>query len=205
MKKCKLCPYRKTCKDECYGENPCSFAKAFDALGKKLDLKTVCIESLRSQRDEALAKVPEHRIIGDYVLTQIQNAFNSKTSWWLTKKGCALALYCFTGTDQKEVERQVENLDPYIGLLDERLNATKINECVYDIALVAQHMIEEHSIEVEDSRELFDSILDWAREFEAGFTQDENYSGYYLERIEEFAEEMLLERYGAIRGEEETE
>ena len=66
-------------------------------------------------------------------------------------------------------------------------------------------MIEEHSIEVEDSRELFDSILDWAREFEAGFTQDENYSGYYLERIEEFAEEMLLERYGAIRGEEETE
>lgn len=195
MKKCKPCPYRRTCKDECYGENPCSFAKAFDALGKKLDLKTVCIESLRSQRDEALAKVPEHRIVGDYVLTPVHNAFNKKTSWWLTKKGYALALYCFTGTDPKEVERQIGSLDQYTNLLDRFSNARKINECVYDIALVAQHMIEEHSIEVEDSRELFDNILAWAWEFESEFTQDEDYSGYYLERIEEFAEEKLRYTY----------
>lgn len=200
MKKCKLCPYRRTCKDECYGENPCSFAKAFDALGKKLELKMVCIESLRSQRDEALAKVPEHRIIGEYVLTPIQNAFNGKTSWWLTKKGCVMALYCFTGTDPKEVERQVENLGPYTRLLNERLNSTKVNECVYDIALVAQHMIEEHSIEVENSRELFDNVLEWAREFEAGFTEEEDAAGDYMEHIEEFAEEMLRSTYPVKQG-----
>lgn len=35
MKKCKLCPYRRHCRNECYGENPCVFAKAFDGLQKK--------------------------------------------------------------------------------------------------------------------------------------------------------------------------
>ncbi len=197
MKKCKLCPCRKTCKDECYGENTCDFAKAFDRLGHKLDLKTVCIESLRDERDKAKEKVPEHRIIGEYVLTPIQNAFNGKTSWWLTKKGCMLALYCFTGTDPIEVEYQVDNLDQYIRLLNERINAVKVNECVYDISLMAQHMIEEHTIEVDDSRELFDSILEWAREFEAGFTEEEDGAGEYMERIEEFAEEMLRGTYAA--------
>lgn len=33
----KICPYRRLCRDECYGENPCSFAKAFDGLQKKID------------------------------------------------------------------------------------------------------------------------------------------------------------------------
>lgn len=37
MKKNKLCPYKKHCRDECYGENPCSFAKAFDGLQRKID------------------------------------------------------------------------------------------------------------------------------------------------------------------------
>lgn len=195
MEKCKLCPRKKVCQDECYGENPCDFATAFDRLGRDLDLKTVCIESLRDERDKAKAKVPEHRIIREYVLTPIQNAFNGKTSWWLTKKGHVLALYCFTGTDPKELEYQVKNLDQYIRLLNEHINAVKVNECVYDIALAAQHMIEEHSIEVEDSRELFDTILGWARKFEAEFTKEEDDAGEYMERIEEFAEEKLRETY----------
>lgn len=37
MKKNKFCPYKKHCHDECYGENPCSFAKAFDGMQKKID------------------------------------------------------------------------------------------------------------------------------------------------------------------------
>jgi len=45
MTKCKLCPCKKTCRDECYGENPCEFAKAFDHIEQK-------IESLRSDHDE---------------------------------------------------------------------------------------------------------------------------------------------------------
>lgn len=52
MKKCKHCPMKKHCKDECYGENPCAFAIAFDNLARRIDLKTVCIESLRAELKE---------------------------------------------------------------------------------------------------------------------------------------------------------
>lgn len=55
--KCKMCPYKKTCRDECYGENPCDFALAFDKLARTIDLKTVCIESLRAEL--AAAKTTE--------------------------------------------------------------------------------------------------------------------------------------------------
>lgn len=46
--KCKLCPRKRVCRDECYGENPCDFALSFDRLARKIDIKTVCIESLRA-------------------------------------------------------------------------------------------------------------------------------------------------------------
>ena len=57
MAKCKLCPYKKTCRDECYGESPCSFAKAFDNLARKIDLKTACIESLKNENEKLKSKV----------------------------------------------------------------------------------------------------------------------------------------------------
>lgn len=53
MAKCKLCPRKKICRDTCYGENPCDFALAFERLGRKLDLKDTCIESLKTERDDA--------------------------------------------------------------------------------------------------------------------------------------------------------
>lgn len=59
-----------------------------------------------------------HRIYGDYVITGIRNAFNSKTSYWLSKRDCAKAVYCFTATDQ-EVENQIrDGWDSYIRLLE---------------------------------------------------------------------------------------
>ena len=119
MSKCKLCPRRRVCRDECYGENPCDFASAFDRIGHKIDLKDSCIESLRAERDEAKVKVPEHRTFGDYVLTPVPNAFNGKVSWWISKKGLAVARYCFTMSDTKEVEYQIEHgLAGYIKLLE---------------------------------------------------------------------------------------
>ena len=53
MAKCKLCPRKKICRDTCYGENPCDFALAFERLGRKLDLKETCIESLKTERNDA--------------------------------------------------------------------------------------------------------------------------------------------------------
>lgn len=60
----KFCPYKKTCRDICYGENPCAFAKAFDGLARKIDLKTVCIESLRAENAalKAWLEQEEHNV-----------------------------------------------------------------------------------------------------------------------------------------------
>lgn len=62
--KSKLCPYKKTCRDICYGENPCAFAKAFDGLARKLDLKTACVASLRAE-NAALRQRLENYEAGD--------------------------------------------------------------------------------------------------------------------------------------------
>lgn len=119
MAKCRLCPMRRTCRDECYGETPCAFALAFHDLGLTISRKEVCIESLMSERDEAMKKVPEHRVFGDYVLTPVPNAFNGRTSWWISKKGLTTARYCFTASDEKEIQRQIEDgLTGYIKLME---------------------------------------------------------------------------------------
>lgn len=55
----KFCPYKKVCRDMCYGENPCPFAKAFDGLARKIDLNTSCIESLRAENAELKAKLEQ--------------------------------------------------------------------------------------------------------------------------------------------------
>lgn len=70
-------------------------------------------------------------------------------------------------------------------------------ECVYDISCMAQHLAEQHQIKVEDSRELFASILCWAREFEAAHQHgwDDNEHGDYIDAIDEFAEEKLRQTY----------
>ena len=59
----KFCPYKKVCRDMCYGENPCSFAQAFDGLARKLDRKNVCIESLRAENAELKAKLEQSGVI----------------------------------------------------------------------------------------------------------------------------------------------
>ena len=38
----------------------------------------------------------EHIEMGEYVLTRVRNAFNNKTSYWLSKKGYTVAQYAFT-------------------------------------------------------------------------------------------------------------
>lgn len=58
----KFCPYKKICRDICYGENPCAFAKAFDGLAKKIDLKTARIESLRAENAALKAQLEQPRM-----------------------------------------------------------------------------------------------------------------------------------------------
>ena len=93
MKRCRLCPYRKSCRDVCYGNAPCDFARAFDSLDRKLK----------------------------WWQAKAKNAFNRKTSWWISKKGYAVARYCFTADTAAEVEHQFQNADGYIKMFEEGL------------------------------------------------------------------------------------
>lgn len=65
----------------------------------------------------------KHEIFGDYVLTAIPNAFNKKTSWWLSKKGYTQAMYCFTtsGSEREQIlesKSQIENIQSYYSLFE---------------------------------------------------------------------------------------
>lgn len=52
----------------------------------------------------------------------IQNAFNDKKSYWLSKKDCILAMYCFSDNNCYSVEEQLKNIDEYLIMLEKRLN-----------------------------------------------------------------------------------
>lgn len=139
MAKCKSCPHKKTCKNECYGENPCEFALAYDWLTRKVEARD---DMIKRQRDElgALRKcsLAEKRwMFGDYVLTPVQDAFTGKVGWWISKKGFTTARYCFTASDEKEVEYQIKNgLSGYMSLLNDTLEGAdapdRIDQLVKD-------------------------------------------------------------------------
>lgn len=69
-------------------------------------------------------------------------------------------------------------------------------ETVFDIALNAQHLCETKRIAVEDSRELFSCILQWAQKFEAKYFDEQGRD--YIGLIDEYAEDVLLAQYGAL-------
>lgn len=64
-------------------------------------------------------------IRGEYVATPIKNAFNNKTSYWLSKDGCTLALYMFTvegnGDTDAEFEARLsqEGFNEFIPMFEE--------------------------------------------------------------------------------------
>lgn len=75
---------------------------------------------------------------------------------------------------------------------------TKLCEVVFDLALNAQHLCEAKRITVEDSRDLFSSVMQWAREFELKHSDEQGED--YIALIDEYAEDMLTEQYGASVG-----
>lgn len=64
----------------------------------------------------------EQKIFGEYVATPINNAFNSKTAYWLSKANCTVSIYMFTcenGYNEKEMFSDM-NLATYIAMLEEK-------------------------------------------------------------------------------------
>lgn len=124
-KKCRLCPYASVCYNICYdteGESSCDHALQYDALARRAERKDKKIKKLQEQLlAEKLFRVSTCIVHGDYVLTSHRNVFNDKTSWWISKKGCTVAIYCFSASNSKEVEYQLNGIDGYIQMLDDVL------------------------------------------------------------------------------------
>lgn len=125
MAKCTTCPHWRTCRDECYGDNPCDFAVAFDRLSRKTNMYKDIVGRQKTELEVARrnATAPDVREFGDYILTPVMNPSNGKVDWWISKKGFTTARYCFTAPDEKEVEYQIKNgLSGYIRLLNDTLD-----------------------------------------------------------------------------------
>lgn len=58
------------------------------------------------------------KVFGDYVITGIKNAFNNRTSYWISKKGYTVALYCFTPICDTDLANQLLRIDDYIDYFD---------------------------------------------------------------------------------------
>lgn len=66
----------------------------------------------------------EQIIKGEYVATPIQNAFNDKTAYWLSKRGCTVSIYVFTVEeclDLEDLKKRLseEGMRPYVRMLEE--------------------------------------------------------------------------------------
>lgn len=60
-------------------------------------------------------------VIGDYVFTPIRNAFNEKTSVWISKEGMTVAAYCFTiGVCGVSYEEGLKDYQAYIKYFQEK-------------------------------------------------------------------------------------
>ena len=58
-----------------------------------------------------------------YALYPIQNAFNKKTSYWLSKDGYTIAVYCFSiESGGFTVEEQLKNIEGYITYFEGKAN-----------------------------------------------------------------------------------
>lgn len=60
-------------------------------------------------------------VFGEYVLQPCPNAFNNSTSYWISKKGYIVSVYCFTPFDQKDLDYHIEHIDNYKNLLEQFL------------------------------------------------------------------------------------
>lgn len=65
-------------------------------------------------------------VVGEWVLQPIENIFNDKVSFWLSRKGYTLSVYCFSCRkgDWGEYERQKKNLDSYKKLFESKVEVS---------------------------------------------------------------------------------
>lgn len=58
-------------------------------------------------------------IYGDYVLTKVNNAFNDKVTYWISKRGRIRAYYCFTYWSEEDLKKQLKDTGCWISYFEE--------------------------------------------------------------------------------------
>lgn len=66
-------------------------------------------------------------IIGDYVITRCKNAFDHKYSYWLSKKGMTVAMYCFSTCTEDGYMSMLDSIDEYIEIFQKRYEKCTLN------------------------------------------------------------------------------
>ena len=61
-------------------------------------------------------------VCGDYALTTVNNAFNNKQSFWISKKGYTISFYCFTFIDQKDYKENTSDPSVWINYFEDRIS-----------------------------------------------------------------------------------
>lgn len=79
----------------------------------------------RENKGTVFAKLPQPIIREDYVLQPIPNAFNNRISWWISKKGWTVAMYCFSANTPKMLEEQIPQLEEYIRIFHDKFEVTE--------------------------------------------------------------------------------
>ena len=85
-------------------------------------------EELNKQKNANFSKQPEFKpsdiegfpviVFGEYVFYPCRNQFNSKISYWLSKRGYTFACYAFTAQLKKDAMLTTVEIQSYIALFD---------------------------------------------------------------------------------------
>ena len=79
-------------------------------------------EEYLRERAEQFPWKPDNKgnyIYGDYVLTKVNNAFNDKSSYWISKRGSIRAYYCFTYLNEEDLKKQLKDTGSWISYFEE--------------------------------------------------------------------------------------
>lgn len=60
-------------------------------------------------------------VCGDYVMTDVKNSFNDKKSYWISKKDCTIAFYCFSYISDEDFFKQMDNPQIWINYFENRM------------------------------------------------------------------------------------
>lgn len=92
--------------------------RRMDDYGMTFD--TAFTEACEDRLQIVLAGELHPYIKGDYVLQPILNSFNDKISYWISKRGMTVSVYCFSAKAGENITSHIDAMDAYIHLFQNK-------------------------------------------------------------------------------------